>query len=949
MDGSEHPATVSEDSLVTVVEDGPVKTVIRARGSHVNVAGDHLFDFDLRLTAYRGKSMLRGEYTLRNASRRSPEHVRHRGVRLRLETGLADGLRFRYPRHDEPFHVEGELAPGDESYYYMAYNGSKQEGALTIRRDWPNEGWVPPIEYDWSSRRYVEEGYRVVKNGQALVPQTASSEYNDIGYVGLSDSRGAGVTATIHFGSRYWPISYAANGDGSVEVGLFSDKTDYRFTVPYHTHETREFTLDFHDRSTSAYARAFQQTYPLAARVTDLEYVNECRVLSDKLVSIEDVNRFFDENDLDIRMGRNNESFYMVRYWDASQGGGNNQFDITYHNLVRFWRTGDSGAYLKAKSWADYRADQAVIHTDDWTYAPDHSDRFPQFHVHNGSEFLTTNGNFFDNQHRHTRGLPLMYYMTGNDRYLEAFLEDSEVVTFNDRVRLQYLNTRVQSVLIRLGMHAYRVLGEVAPIVSIQERSGFDREELHQGIRAYLRAVLDARYDFSRACAGPGQPKGWSDEPGSSVHDPRRFWFAGGDRERNREPKFHVFSMFPDMMWNYAFHADADDPNLQELALRVLDLEHYIWSYLFTHCDEERERASIGDFYVYLFDEECRPVPVQQCVEGDDFHPGYQIETFAYLLSGDPAHLERGVAFAKAQHYNGDQLQWSNAYRTGFQNFVYHWLRGEPDRQPPVLSDVRAVKVEDLPVVVKWTTDEPASGQVVYWSNRSDRRITPIESTEERVHVVPLDDLAQMQTYKYRVASRDRSGNWNLSTRREVLLDDFSVNTLPRYRRELRGGARLGHDGAERAIRFEGAEGSLARFGFEPEVQSPRGHLSFELALDERFGSGASLSIALIQDAQNFYELSALDARERTNGVRLRKVVGGRVVEQTTLRRNPFAREELRAKIVFHPLGVEVEEGVTGETAEIRTPQAERVEIRSVAFVLRGVGGRLDNLLFETQ
>jgi len=945
LEGESFPAVVSPGTQVEVIETGPQKGVVRAVGSHVSSSGDHLMDFELRFTAFRGKRFLRVEYTLKNASKDHPRHIRHRGIRLDLATALGEGKEVTFPLHDDPWRHREPLAPGDEAYYYCAYNDSRQEGAKQVRRDWPYDGWVPPIEYDFETDRFLEEGYRIVKNGEPVRPQTSASEFNDVTYVDLADSRGAGAYASIRFGTRYWPISYEGRGDGTLSVGLFSDRIQHEFTVNYYQHETRELVLGFHATPESAFPRAHMESYPLMARVTDVDYLNRCEALTDKLVSMEEMNAFFEEVGLDARVAPDNEPFKIVRYWNAGQGGGLNQLDETYHGLVRFWRTGDSGAFLQAKCWADYRADWAVIHTDDFVYAQNGDPRFPLYYPVNSQDFLTTRDHIFDNQHRHTRGLPLMYYFTGNDRYLRAFLEDTEVVTFSDRVELHYLNSRIQSKLLHLGTLAYRILSEVDPIIRFEETSPFSREEIYERMRGYLRAILDARYDMSRKCDGH-QPKGWSDEPGQSVHDPRRFWFAGGDRDRNVEPKFTVFSLFPDALWNYHQNAEPYDSNLGEVRARILDLAHYFWHYLFSDCPEDPAYASVGDLLYTLFDGSCEIPETPECADGDDFHPAYQLLTFAYRVSGNPTFLHRGVRFMIGQHETGYQLLPLTSYRTDFQNFVHTYM--EADLDGPVTSELRLSMSDEGQLAARWTTDELSTGQVLFWEDPSDRRETELEEEPGRAHLAFLPDLEPLVPYRYQAMNRDLRGNWSASRVRTFGFDDFRADTLGAYERVERRGARIEFDRAAGAVRFTGAPGSRAVLTLE----RPRGELNGAVAFDFRPGraldSDASLSILLIQDAENYYELTAFAGGEGRDGMRLRKVVSGATVKGAGSPRRPLRKEDLRGRFIFARRLFGVEERGSDNSFGVNTPRADPLAVRTVSIVLRSLEGSLEGLLIET-
>lgn len=947
LDGTEYPATVTDDLRVELVENGPVKAVVRARGAHRSAEGAHLFDFELKLTAFHGKHFVRGEYTLKNGSKRSPKHVRHGGIRLRLETELeGDSLHYRFPTAGDTPQVIGEVASGSTASYFMGYNASKQDGAKNVRRDWPNDGWIPPFAYDFETRRFAQEGFLITEDG-ATVASGGPDQYTEVTYADAWDPTGLGVSSMIRFASRHWPVSFDVDGDGAVTVGLFSDKQGAVHTVNYYQHETREFALDFQSSAHVGYFRAYYETFPLSARVPDMEYWNRCEVLPDKLVSLEEVNGFFRDYGVDLQLYPNNEAFYTVRFWDAGQGGGNNQLDITYHDLVRFWRTGDSGAFFRAKAWADYRSDWAVIHTDDFVYCTNGDPRFPQHHAQNHGEFLVANGHIFDNQHRHNRGLPLMYYFTGNTRYLDSYLEEIEVVALNDRVSYQYLNTRVQAMLLKDGMQGYRFLQEVAPLVDFAGERGIDREEIYGYFRDYLRKILDARYNMNERCSNV-QQKGWSDEPGQAENDARRFWFAGGDREPNREPKFHLFSMFPDALHNYEFFAPEHDPNVHEMRQRILDLEHYFWTALFSSCPDDPTSSSIGSIYVHVFDSECQIPEVPECATGDDFHSPYALEAFAYRLTGDGMYLDHGRSFMLGQHYGSQQLVNFNAYRTDFLDFVYLHRDYIPDTEPPATRALRSTKKGDHPIVIRWETNEPAVGKIVYWTDPSDRRETEIEGDLDDLHAVSMPQLQPLVEYRYRAASRDEAGNWSGSRRKVLGYDDFSRNTLRHYDVVSRHGGSIAYAQDSKTLRFHGSARSTAALTLQRERTAIGGIVSFDFHVGEAYGPEPLLRVALLESANTYYELTAFRrSAEQEPKLRLRKIVDGNVVKIETADRNAFQRDELNLRLKFWRSEIGVEERGTGELFGMHTPRSHDIHVRQVLIDVRQMSGGLDNLIVE--
>jgi len=946
-DGEAYPAVADPEFEVSLAENGPVKAVVVAKGAHRSASGARLIDYTLRLSFFRGHTFVRGEYTLRNANRDFPYHVQHRGVTLRVRTRAQSGVGFEFPRHDDPWEVHGELAPGEHARFYLAHNASRQEGDREVRRDWNDVGWVPPIPYDFETGHFAEEGYRIERDGTPIVPQTTREEFPAVAYADLADGSGLGVAASIRFGPQYWPVSFEVDGDGGMEVGLFSGVAPLPFTVNFYQHETREFSLEFHSQNTLSYARAFQEDYPLVARPADIRSLNAAGVLPDKLVTLDEENDFLASQGLDLVIVPKNDPFSIVRYWAAPQGGGYNQLDFTYHDLVRFWRTGDPGAFLQAQAWADYRADWAVIHSDNFVFALNGDPRFPFVAPLNTGEFLIAEDHIFDNQHRHTRGLPLLYYATGKERYRDAFLDDTEVVTFSDRVSLGYLNTRIQSKLLLAGSLAHRFTQEIDAFLGFDENWAppFRREEILTNMQGYLEKIFAARYDFSRACAG-AQPKGWSDEPNASTNDPRRFWFAGGDRVRNVEPKFMVFSLFPDALWNYAFFTEPEDPHRPVLEARILDLEHYFWYSLYSPCRDNPELSSVGEFEYELFDGNCEIPLSPLCADGDDFHPAYALETFAYLLSGDAIHLDRGIQFMKGQHYTGWQLAPVNAYRTDFLNFVYWNLHRGVDDLPPAIREVEAGPTPEG-IAVAWTTSEPTVGKVLFQEAGGARGKTELETQATTVHAVGLGAIPPVSVHRYRVASRDMNGNWSASTERILAWDDFASDTRALYEIQESSGGGVFHDADRRALRFDGAPGSIAAITRELANGRDRGHLRFDFRPTARHGDIGAMSIVLMQNPGRYWEVTMFDGDGDDASVRLRKVIDGEVVERRTFRGDPFRRGTLRADVHFRTQGVFLETVDGARDIRLEGESGPPIQVKRFVIRLHQLSGWLDTLLLE--
>lgn len=955
-DGREYLGTILDSRPAYLEENGPLRAVVRADGVHRDLDGVTLCDFTLRLTFTLGSSVVRGEYRVRNASSERARHIRHRGISIDLSTTLENDLGFAFARPEAPWSVTGDLHSGDVAMSVVAYNDSLQQGGREVRWHEGCEGWVPPVAYDPSTESYTQEGTIVLVNGVPVV-ESPRARYSRVAWADLTESSGAGVSAGVLHAAQLWPVSMTMTGEGQLELGLFAPQTGRPWTVDFGSHETREFVLGFHAGNHDAYRDVFEAQYPVVARPSDPEDINRAGVLADKLVSVEEQNAQYARLGIDLAVEPMDVPSYRVRFFATTQGGGNNQHDHAHHDFVHFLRTGESWAWLQAVAWADYRSDQAVPHSDDFVFATDGS--YPVVEPENEGEYLVARGHRFDGAHRHSRHLPLLYYFTGRERYKDAFLDEIEAVAFDLRVFVGYLNTRVQSKLMHVGMLGARFLQEIAGIDERVSELPYEPAEVRGAIERYMTTVLDARYDFDRVCEGT-QPKGWADAPGRDDRDPRRFFFAGGDRERNEEPKFHLFSIFPTAMWNYAFHAVSDDPNVPVVRRRVLDLEHYFWSYLYSSCPEDPSRRTIGESQVRLFEGcEAPPAPDACGFEGDNFHPAYQLYSFAWDVTGDPLYLDRGIAFMRGQHAFGGDLAGLNARRSEHLDFLWRLENARTDDIAPRLFDRNVEPDGNGSWQVRFRTDEPARGKLA-WVDANGERDDETETELDEAHALAIKSFRPAELYGYVIAARDGEGNRSVSDAHAFVADDFSIDSLSAYERsELRGGT-VRHDAQARAIRFEGATDSHVRLGFSwsSAIGGPR-----QLPLEPGRGSmrvSAALGAAHADDARVRLICAGADGdryrvvieRDDAEGARrrmtLERVSSGVVEELATLSTEAFEPGQMEALAIrFRPAGFEVSVESTGETLAAATGDDPPVLISRVSFEALHRDALLDRWIVE--
>ena len=93
-----------------------------------------------------------------------------------------------------------------------------------------------------------------------------------------------------------------------------------------------------------------------------------------------------------------------------------------------------------------------------------------------------------------------------------------------------------------------------------------------------------------------------------------------------------------------------------------------------------------------------------------------------------------------------------------------------PDTWMPVISNISVNNISYNSVEIKWTTNEPATSQVIW--RTSDGKISSTDEKEAMVnrHVVELTDLKNKQRYYFKVRSVDQSHNEAISVE-----DSFNI------------------------------------------------------------------------------------------------------------------------------------------------------------------------------
>jgi len=109
----------------------------------------------------------------------------------------------------------------------------------------------------------------------------------------------------------------------------------------------------------------------------------------------------------------------------------------------------------------------------------------------------------------------------------------------------------------------------------------------------------------------------------------------------------------------------------------------------------------------------------------------------------------------------GSVLAWRTTYLDNFlpAGVKEFFGRGEEEKEPPVISSVKATNITETGATISWTTDVEATSQVEYGATTSYVSQTTEDITLVTSHSVSLSGLTKGTLYHFRVKSKDVAGN----------------------------------------------------------------------------------------------------------------------------------------------------------------------------------------------
>lgn len=676
--GTLFTSSADAGSSVVLEVNGPVRAVVRAQGTLRSAGGAALLDYTARLHFDRNAAACRAFVTLRNADVASPAVARFDAAWVELPVRLQGSRQVTFGFPGSGF--AGTLGAAGAAHLFQGDN-TFQRGART--------GNILPY-------LTPAQGLEVVIDGAT---HNALGSTADVarGWMRLQDATQA-VLAGMRDMATLFPSGFDVQGE-RLSVELFSRYNNLQNLVfSWGAHETRELLFEFAPAGADPEPFRYRLQHPLAARCTFEHYRDTGAIWGEKrLVTVAEERAIF----AGVGKTWNAKSYTQAdikldRDYSFGTTGGGNQFDQDETHLLDWLRTGDAGRFLQGRLGVQWKADQAVPHSDDFDYGTRQNgvsdisvDQPASFHG-KGS------GSQFDDEHPHWLCMPLYHLLTGDERIREASLE------YGEWRRYRAGNPTYGAIWggalghFRLWSRAYRDVAIVA------EMSGDPRylEDLRRMTGALVNTIE----------VGTGNGRNLE----------RGYWYFGDTTDATR--RIHLF-----------FLTEMNAIGVHE-ALRILpandplreSLRDYFYGLAwFTLQEAQISQAAIGYPYGYYA---AAPNP-DLGTRGDQTG---LVLAHGYRMSGDPEFAERARTFAWRVVEYQHELR---ASELSTHVRLHTWLHR--DGSGALFVDPQATRNGDGSYTLRWTTPPGAREFIVKYGSKPLVENLGFDPTTRQFHYDP--------------------------------------------------------------------------------------------------------------------------------------------------------------------------------------------------------------------
>jgi Big-like domain-containing protein/exo-rhamnogalacturonan lyase-like protein/centrosomal CEP192-like protein len=439
------------NSTAVIEENGPVRVVIKATGQHKDASGNAYMRYTVRLHFYKSRSNVKVVSQLQNADYGAPNtftsaYKGFSSYEARLTPTLGNGRSFSFGSSGSP--VNGSFTGNENAYLYQAYSNELEDCGWNSPDKRPQYALRSYIARSYVSGtscqtvwKYAQEGYEIV-HGSASIASGTRSQY-PAGWADLQDSTGAGLEIGVYQMAAYWPKSLQfMNGGTEARIGIWPDQTLFQagggqqYIQSWPQYSVHTLYLNFHSSAlsnASAEFPAFQ--YNLIARAPGTQY-STSGVLPFALEDPAEEDSYYKSLGMWCCVkDYNNPSVFRNYSW--ATGGGGNQSEFRWADLMLWLQRGHVGRYLNSSDFYRFQTEQVFPRSDFNGTTPFHwrDASIPASNL-DGSGVpamasLNNNigcdpgetqcgRNWIDDQHAHWYGMIDYYFMTGDESINDA-------------------------------------------------------------------------------------------------------------------------------------------------------------------------------------------------------------------------------------------------------------------------------------------------------------------------------------------------------------------------------------------------------------------------------------------------------------------------------------------------------------------------------------------------
>ena len=425
-----YSSTNDASSTAVIEENGPVRTVIKATGSHKDALGNAYMKFTVRMHFYKNRSHVKAVSTLRNADNgaSNSSEVAYKGLdayEWRIVTNSSGARTYDIAKHGGAVHT-GTLSGSDDVSLYQG------ESLLMKEADWCGYGCVAPT---------TDSGYDLRANGASLATGTNAAAQAPAGWADIRDSTGAGLSIGIYQMAAYWPKSLEFKSGGSdVRIGIWPQRNSRALYQAWPQWSTHDLYFNFHDTALPSPADEFLKFqhyliarapythynatrvfgfYPMVDPAVEEAFYQNTAAAAVPALSSSNAWPYLDKGTVDPA----NWNLPIYRFKDWGAGGGGNQMELRWSYFMNWITRGMSGRYLDAMHFYRFMTDDVFAHSDGFTWSNQSS-----LDAQGRPNRVSANSNqahraWIDTNHAHWYGFPDYYFLTGDELAKEQLLD----------------------------------------------------------------------------------------------------------------------------------------------------------------------------------------------------------------------------------------------------------------------------------------------------------------------------------------------------------------------------------------------------------------------------------------------------------------------------------------------------------------------------------------------